>query len=66
LSGEELCLLVEILTPTPGSRFQGRAVLLCKEKPLAGHQVLLAEVSDRRALGAQLEIIEQAYRERTG
>jgi hypothetical protein len=40
------------------------AVLLRKEKPPAGHQVLLAEVSDRRALGAQLEIIEQAYRER--
>lgn len=42
------------------------AVLLRKEKPPAGHQVLLAEVSDRRALGAQLEIIEQAYRERIG
>jgi len=42
------------------------AVLLRKEKPLAGHQVLLAEVSDRRALGVQLEIIEQAYRERIG
>lgn len=42
------------------------AVLLRKEKPPAGHQVLLAEVSDRRALGAQLEIIEHAYRERTG
>ena len=42
------------------------AVLLRKEKPPARHQVLLAEVSDRRALGAQLEIIEQAYRERIG
>jgi hypothetical protein len=40
------------------------AVLLRKERPPAGHQVLLAEVSDRRALGAQLEIIVQAYRER--
>lgn len=40
------------------------AVLLRKEKPPAGHQVLLAEVSDRRALGAQLGIIEQAYHER--
>ena len=42
------------------------AVLLRKEKPPAGHQVLLAEVSDRRALGAQLEIVERAYHERIG
>ena len=41
------------------------AVLLRKEKPPTEHQVLLAEVSDRRALGAQLEIIAQAYRERS-
>jgi len=41
------------------------AVLLHRERPPAGHQVLLAEVSDRRALGAQLEIIAEAYRERT-
>jgi len=40
------------------------AVLLRKEKPSAGHQVLLADVSDRRALGAQLDIIAEAYRER--
>jgi len=41
------------------------AVLLRKGRPPVGHQVLLAGVSDRRALGAQLEIIAQAYRERT-
>ena len=41
-------------------------MLLRKERPPAGHQVLLAEVSDRRALGAQLEIVAQAYQERMG
>jgi SAM-dependent methyltransferase len=41
------------------------AVLLHKEEPPRGHQVLLAEVSDRRALSAQLDMIAQAYEERT-
>lgn len=62
---------VELVVSLPRGTFPSTpskmcAVLLRKERPPAGHQVLLAEVSDRRALGAQLEIIEQAYRERTG
>jgi len=60
---------IELIVSLPRGVFPYTPAKMCvtllrKEKPLPGHQTLLAEVSDRRSLGKQLEVVAQVYWQR--